>query len=346
MSVLILQNVGRDGSQVGYYDRSVAWKKIIFKEKKGGSWKEWKPNVCTEEEWVEEWREENAARETVPVPKRAGLRAAAASHSAPGKCIYEFRVGQGGKVPKQGNNRKDSVLGSPGAKGPSWGESGVSIQGGKGVHLFPSVPTQSAPSVATDRAGVHPAAGHLSFRLVQPGPKPRVSVVLPVAGSRPTRDASTEKSSWISLSHPYPGALGPAPRRLGEQDPPAGQLQRSLSVEVGGWRRRVTPPAPPRAGPRARPGPGACGGDLPGARPAHASTPGLAPRLRAAPAPRPRAGSACGLTNPRSEFKIPAAPLALRPRSLFSVSVFVSTFTRVQLDRSSAFIWDVPSRGV
>lgn len=81
---------------------------------------------------------------------KVSLNAAIALHSAPGKLIYKFRDG-----PRVARLLREKILFSGGRErgdGPD-GESGVSFQGCKPLHLFPRVPTQSAPAVGQIELG-------------------------------------------------------------------------------------------------------------------------------------------------------------------------------------------------
>lgn len=86
---------------------------------------------------------------------KVSLNAAIALHSAPGKLIYKFRDGpRVARLLRRETEQRRSCSREAGSEGTvlMW-ESGVSFQGCKPLHLFPRVPTQSAPAVGQIELG-------------------------------------------------------------------------------------------------------------------------------------------------------------------------------------------------
>lgn len=209
---------------------------------------------------------------------------------------------------------------------------GKLVSPSRAARLFPSVPTQPQPRGKSSWGS--PGCRRPKFPL-GPARTPAASF-LGLASRRLLSHARCLHSK--PLNQPVPllswrprgvlGARAGGARARAEAVGRARTLRPDSFSARWAWKGRASP-APPTAGPRARPGPGTCGPVSPGrtqltplARGPRPHQPGRAARFPGAPAAWPLARSPCWLTNPRSEFKIPAAPLALRPRSLFSVSVF------------------------
>lgn len=93
------------------------------------------------------------------------------------------RWAKGGKTPKEGDRTERFCFGEARSEGkPGWGMWDVSFQGCKPLNLFPSAPTQSAPTSGKSSRG-GPRSRRLKLPQGPPKPRKRVSWVFPVSGS-------------------------------------------------------------------------------------------------------------------------------------------------------------------
>lgn len=248
-------------------------------------------------------------------------------HRAPGKLIYKSWGGPRVARLRRREAKQKGFSGVPERGGGPNGDSRVSFQGRKLLHLLPSVLNHSQPWEKSSWSQPSFSIPKLPRGL----PRTQVASFLGLAGRRPLpprmlppQETPPDSASFTPILPPSGPGWGSGPRR---------PLPHSLGVRrmrgwAGGGESRLLHGACLSAGWELKTG--SPQGAPSTRRSLRASTPGRrVPAVRFQGNERPLLGSAhspCRLTNPRLEFKIPAAPLTPHSLPLAFLIFFPSSF--------------------